>query len=112
MTAPQKDTLNNSYQKTMEDMRSELSIFEKLCSRITHAPAATNIFSFLGKTLFNPAPLIAGGTLAGISLLATLAVEILHGYTPSGLEPHLGFAIGLVIGLAYALALKLLKKPL
>lgn len=101
MTKTRKQIFNRSYQKTMDDMRQKLSPKEQTFSHILHSKAGSGLYQILANYILRPRSALIGASMAIIGLLASYLIARLHGYTPSGSEPALGFAMGWSIGIIY-----------
>lgn len=94
----------------MKDMRQELSLARRTFSYIIHAPVISHIGTLIEVTLLRPYALLFGSILATIAVLATSFIAHLHGYTPSGVEPLIGFTVGWSCGLIYELFRYIFRK--
>lgn len=110
MTTPRKESLKESYDTTIKDMRQDLSPIERVLSIILHAPVISHAGAIIGGFLLRPWALLFGATTAIISVIAVSLITHLHGYAPSGVESLIGFAIGWICGVIYELLHTLVRK--
>ncbi len=101
MSIVDHETLQHSYQTTMDDMRQELNASERFWSYIIHAPIVQPVSSFCSSTILRPRSLLVGGYAVLFVLLGTYLLAKLHGYEPSGTEPLIGFVVGWIAALCY-----------
>lgn len=94
----------------MEDMRHELPSWQRYASYVIHAPVLSPLAHIATRTILRPRGLLIGSLLAAIILVATYLFARLHGYTPSGSEPLIGFVCGWAIGICYDIASLLLYR--
>ena len=110
MSAPEDKHLQDSYNATMSDMRTELTSPQKVYSYIIHMPVISHIGALIGGVLLRPRSLVIGATFAIITTMATYLIARLHGYTPSGIEAPVGFLLGWACGIIYDLIHYILNK--
>ena len=110
MTSLEKQTVNRSYQTTMNDVRSELGPLERAWSKVIHAQVLSQVGSFLSATILRPRPLLTAVIIAATFVVAAYLLERLYNYQVSGFESLLGFSIGWLAGAIYGLTSRLAKQ--
>lgn len=92
---------NESYKKTIDRTRSNLSINSRLFSKIIHAKFIEKIGDFLGATLARPNAILAGAAFSFFTTLAFYMYAKITGFELSGFETIIAFIIGWIIGIIY-----------
>ena len=89
------------FNKTMTSIQSEMSLSERMFSKIIHNPAIEKTSDVVGNTIARPASLLAG-SLSALILTALIYVIARHyGYALSGTEFIAAFVAGWIIGLLF-----------
>ena len=92
-----------SFDQTMEHTRSELPRSLRPFSRFIHNPTVERLSEFLGKTLFRPNAILAGGVTAFVAVLALYIYAKYAGFALQGSETIVAFAIGWLFGMLFDL---------
>jgi hydrogenase maturation factor len=100
MSAPSRDELTKSYQKTMTTMQTELNGFDRFLSRLFHTQLISSILSLLGRSVLQIRALLIGSAASFVTLVFFYLYAKFDGYAITGFEPLLAFLAGWVIGLA------------
>lgn len=89
---------DESYKKTIKRVQSELRPTEKVFSKIIHNDSIEKTSEVIGKSIARPNPIFYGGVFAFVITLGTYFIAKRIGYTLSGSETILSFAIGYLFG--------------
>lgn len=90
-----------SYEKTLKQVQSELSLNDRLFSKIIHIKTVERVGDLLGSTIARPHAMLSGAFFAFIlTLLAYLTAKTI-GYALSGFETIAAFILGWIIGIVY-----------
>lgn len=88
-----------SFNKTMADIRFEMTESQRLGSKIIHNEIIEKVSEVAGKTLFRPLPILFGGLFAFIFSLVIYFIAKNIGFELSGFESILGFLVGWTVGI-------------
>lgn len=102
--------LDESYNKIMDRVQSELPSSSRLFSKIIHYKSIELISNTIGSTIARPNAILFGAIFAFTVSLSLYIIAKTIGYSLSGSETIVTFAIGWVIGLAYDLVGLLFNK--
>ncbi len=100
-TAPMNS--EDSFDKTMEHTRSELPRSLRPFSKFIHNSTIERISEVLGRTIFRPNAILAGGLTAFVSVLALYFYAKYAGFALRGSETIVAFGIGWLAGLLFDL---------
>lgn len=97
--APSKMELNESFDDTMKQVRSQMKAPSRAFSKVIHAKPVEKTSEVVGATVARPNALLAGGIGAFIITLAVYLVARHFGYPLSGFETIGSFVLGWIIGM-------------
>jgi hypothetical protein len=92
-----------SFDQTMEHMRRDLPRSLRPFSKFIHSPGVERTSEVLGKTIFRPNAILAGGVTAFVAVLALYFYAKYAGFALQGSETIIAFAIGWVFGMLFDL---------
>lgn len=92
-----------SFEQTMEHTRTELPRALRPLSRFIHNPTIERISDFLGRTIFRPNAVLAGGLTAFIVVLGLYFYAKYAGFALQGSETIIAFGVGWLLGLLFDL---------
>ncbi|RWZ79056.1 MAG: hypothetical protein EOT04_02305 [Candidatus Chaera renei] len=98
VTARQKAA---SYRKTMSSIGKDMSPSQKVFSRLIHWTPLEKTSEVVGSTIARPNAILAGSFSAFVLTAGVYILAKSLGYTLSGSETMIAFALGWMIGLAY-----------
>jgi hypothetical protein len=90
-----------SFEETMDHVRKELPRSTRGFSRFIHSPAIEAISEFLGKTIFRPDAVLAGGITAFVVVLGLYFYAKYAGFSLRGSETIIAFAVGWLLGILF-----------
>lgn len=90
-----------SYDKTMQEVRSQMSAPSRAFSAFIHNPVVEKVSDAVGGTIARPNAILAGAGFAFLFTLAIYLVARFNGYPLSGTETIASFAAGWVLGLVF-----------
>lgn len=96
-----KKQQNESYNRTIKRVQSELPLPARAFSKIIHNRAIENISDFIGATIARPNAVLSGSIIAFALTLITYTVSKTIGYKLSGFETIAAFIIGWLLGIIY-----------
>lgn len=96
-----KKQRNDSYKKTMKHVQKELSTPSRYFSKVIHNPIVEKVSDTLGNTIARPDAILAGAIVAFVATLSVYIVAKTIGYSLSGSETIIAFAVGWTIGIIY-----------
>ena len=92
-----------SFDQTMEHTRSELPRALRPFSRFIHNPTIERLSELLGRTIFRPNAILAGGITAFVVVLALYFYAKYAGFALQGSETIIAFGAGWVLGMLFDL---------
>ncbi|HKX23605.1 MAG TPA: hypothetical protein VJM46_00045 [Candidatus Saccharimonadales bacterium] len=92
-----------SFDQTMEHTRTELPRALRPFSRFIHNPTVEGLSEFLGKTIFRPNAVLAGGITAFVAVLGLYFYAKYAGFALKGSETIIAFGVGWVLGMLFDL---------
>lgn len=92
-----------SFDQTMEHMRKDLPRSMRPFSKFIHNSTVERASEVLGKTLFRPNAILAGGITAFVAVLALYFYAKYAGFALRGSETIIAFAIGWALGMLFDL---------
>lgn len=98
-----REDRNASFDQTMEQARKEMPRAFRPLSKFIHNPVIEQVSEFLGKTIFRPNAILAGGLTAFVVVLALYFYAKYAGFTLQGSETIVAFGIGWLFGLLFDL---------
>ncbi|HSE28976.1 MAG TPA: hypothetical protein VLA77_00080 [Candidatus Saccharimonadales bacterium] len=101
---------NDSYNKTMAQVKTELSPTARLFSDFIHNPVVEKTSDIVGKTIARPDSIISGSLLAFIAVVALYAIAQYTGFALSGFETIGAFILGWIVGLIFDGLRRLFKR--
>lgn len=90
-----------SYDKTMQEVRSQMSAPSRAFSAFIHNPVVEKVSDAVGGTLARPNAILTGAGFAFLFTLAIYLVARFNGYPLSGTETIASFVAGWVLGLVF-----------
>ena len=96
VTRQEKDI---AYNKTLKEVRSQMSAPSRAFSSIIHIPAVEKTSEIVGTTIARPNAILAGSLSALILVSAVYWVAKTYGYPLSGFETIGAFILGWIVGL-------------
>lgn len=90
-----------AYDKTMREVRSQMSAPSRAFSNVIHNPVVEKISDAVGGTVARPNAILSGASFAFIFTLAIYLVAQHYGYPLSGTETIASFLSGWVLGLVF-----------
>ena len=96
-----KKQRSNSYENTMDHIRSEMRGPARTFSKIIHNSSVEKVSEVVGSTIARPNAIVAGSTAAMIMTLAVFIVAKRYGYQLSGFETIGSFTVGWILGVIY-----------
>lgn len=94
-------TKEASFQKTMEEVRSEMSAPSRAFSRLIHNKTVEKVSDTVGNTVARPDAVLSGAVFAFALTLGVYLLAKNLGYPLSGFETIGAFAAGWVFGLIF-----------
>lgn len=104
-----KQPVKLSFNQTLKKARSGMSKPEKIFSHIIHNQIVDIISQTLSRTIARPLPILVGAVSATIIGSVIYIVSIIMGYSWSGSEIIILFALGWAAGMAYDYIILLIK---
>lgn len=93
--------LNKSYKQTLRQAQSEMSLNDKIFSKVIHNKFVEKTSEVVGGTVARPNALLAGSFCAFVLTLAVYVLSKNMGYVMSGFETIAFFCAGWLIGVLY-----------
>ncbi|MCA9339861.1 MAG: hypothetical protein KDA17_03020 [Candidatus Saccharibacteria bacterium] len=90
-----------SYDRTMREVRSQMSAPSRVFSSVIHNPVVEKISDVVGGTIARPNAIASGALFAFGFTLAIYLIAHFNGYPLSGTESIASFVVGWLIGLVY-----------
>lgn len=90
-----------SYERTMDEVRSQLSAPSRAFSSFIHNPAVEKVSDAVGSTVARPNAILSGAVVAFLFTLVVYVVARLYGYPLSGAETIAAFGLGWIFGLVF-----------
>lgn len=90
-----------SYERTMDEVRSQLSSPSRAFSSFIHNPTVEKVSDTIGGTIARPNAVLSGAIVAFLFTLVVYVVARLYGYPLSGAETIASFGLGWVLGLVF-----------
>lgn len=100
----------DSFDKTMVQVRSELSPTARMFSSFIHNPTVEKTSDFVSKTIARPDSIVSGSLFAFLLVVGLYAIAQFNGFALSGFETIGAFIVGWIIGLIYDGLKRLFKK--
>lgn len=97
--APSKVALEESFNDTMKQVRSEMRAPSRAFSKVIHAKPVEKASEVAGATVARPNALLAGGIGAFVLTLAVYIIARHFGYPLSGFESIGAFILGWIVGM-------------
>jgi len=88
-----------AFNRTLAQAHTRMGPHQRRFSRIVHTRGLEHISDGIGYTIARPLPLICGSMSLIIVVIAIYLPAKQYGYTLSGFEPIVAFAIGWSIGM-------------
>lgn len=92
---------DESYNRTLKHVQSELPLSSRLFSKFTHNKIVEKTSDIIGSTLARPNSMLSGAIFAFIFTLATYTVAKTTGYALSGFETIASFIAGWASGVIF-----------
>jgi len=92
---------DESFEETMDQVRQELPRSSRPLSRFIHRPAIERLSEVLGKTLFRPNAILAGGVTAFVGVLGLYFYAKYMSFSLQGSETIIAFAVGWIAGILF-----------
>lgn len=90
-----------SYDRTMDEVRSQLSGPSRTFSNFIHNPTVEKVSDAIGGTIVRPNAVLSGAVFAFLFTLALYLIARLYGYQLSGTETIASFVLGWAVGLIF-----------
>ena len=90
-----------AFNKTMAEVRSEMSPASRTFSKIIHNPAIEKTSEVVGSTIARPNAILSGSVMAFVLTAGVYLVAKHFGYVLSGTETIAAFILGWTIGIIY-----------
>jgi hypothetical protein len=90
-----------SYDRTMQEVRSQMSAPSRTFSAIIHNPVVEKTSDVVGNTIARPNAILSGALFAFIFTLAIYLMARFNGYPLSGTESIASFAGGWILGIIF-----------
>lgn len=90
-----------SYERTMDEVRSQLSAPSRVFSNVIHNPVIEKVSDAIGGTVARPNAILSGAVFAFLFTLVAYVVARIYGYPLSGAETLASFGLGWVLGLVF-----------
>lgn len=87
------------YEKTLKEVRSQISAPARIFSQIIHNPTVEKVSDVTGNTIARPNAVLAGSLTAFIVVLSLYLAASYYGYRLSGFELIGSFALGWILGI-------------
>lgn len=108
-TTVSKHKLDESFNKTMRRIQSELPLHQRIVSRLIHNPAVEKTSEIVGNTVARPNAILSG-SIGALIVTGALYFTAKHfGFSLSGSETILSFLVGWLAGLAFDAARALIR---
>lgn len=98
-----KKQLDDTYDKVIKRIQTEMSPSSRLISKIIHLKPIEIVSDTLSSTIARPSSMLIGSVLAFVTTLSIYILSMTIGYTLSGSEAIISFLIGWSIGIVYDL---------
>jgi hypothetical protein len=105
-----KDLKDIKYQRTLQSVRNNLSVPERVLSKTIHNPVVDAVSSIAEKTVARPSGILAGGITAFVGSSVFLWIVKHYGYEYNFLLFALLFAAGFVVGLLIEAVLRIIRR--
>ncbi len=99
--APSKKQREKAFKSSIEDIRHEMSLSEKLTSKLIHSPVVEKTSDFVGSTIARPNAMLSGSITAFVCVTLFYFLAKHYGYQLSGFETIAAFIFGWVLGVVY-----------
>lgn len=99
-----------SFNKTMARARNDMPAAQKGFSRLIHIPAVEKVSDSLATTVARPNAILSGSVFAFIITGALYLTAKYYGFSLSGSETMLAFAIGWLLGIVFDIFRMALKR--
>lgn len=96
-----KKERNQSFDRTMTEVRSHMSGPSRAFSKTIHHPVVEKVSDAVGGTIARPNAILSGSIFAFLFTLVIYLVARFNGYPLSGSESIAAFILGWVVGLVY-----------
>ena len=90
-----------SYNRTMREVRSQMSAPSRAFSTFIHNPVVEKVSDAVGSTIARPNAIASGAGFAFLFTLSIYLVARFYGYALSGTETIASFVLGWIVGLVY-----------
>lgn len=90
-----------SYDRTMDEVRSQLSGPSRGFSNFIHNPAVEKVSDAVGATIARPNAILSGSVFAFVFTLVVYLVARMYGYPLSGTESIASFVFGWILGMIF-----------
>lgn len=90
-----------SYDRTMREVRSQMSGPSRAFSSVIHNPVVEKVSDAVGNTVARPNAILSGAGFAFVFTTAIYLVARHYGYPLSGAESIASFAAGWIVGLVF-----------
>ncbi len=90
-----------SYDRTMQEVRSEMSGPSRVFSAVIHNPIVEKVSDAVGGTVARPNAILSGASFAFLFTLAIYLIARFNGYPLSGTESIASFAGGWLLGIVF-----------
>ncbi|HEX6462333.1 MAG TPA: hypothetical protein VFZ58_03615 [Candidatus Saccharimonadales bacterium] len=98
-SAPTKRQKEQEYEKTMSEVRSQLSKPSRAFSKLIHNPTVEKVSDTTASTIARPNAVLAGSITAFLAVLGLYIAAYYFGFRLSGFELIGTFALGWLVGI-------------
>lgn len=98
---PSPKVLEANFQKTMQEVRSEMSAPSRTFSKVIHNKTIEKVSDAAGKSVARPNAILSGAVFAFILTLGVYLLAKNFGYPLSGFETIGAFLLGWTLGLVF-----------
>lgn len=110
LTHATKRQRNDSYERTMRQIQSEMNASSRTFSKVIHNKTVERVSDVIGSSAARPNAVLAGSVAATFVTLFVFVIAKQYGYQLSGFETIGTFVLGWSLGLVYDYALLLFPR--
>lgn len=101
--APKYRSRKESYNHTMQTVRSEMSAPARAFSKVIHNPVVERTSEVIGSTVARPNAILSGSLFAGLAVLGLYLTARHFGFELRGSETIIAFTLGWAAGIVFDL---------
>jgi hypothetical protein len=102
---------NSAFEQTLERVRRQLPVHQRIFSKIIHKPAIDNASQVIGASIARPSGLLFGGLFSLIFSVLAIFISRYFGYEYNFTISLLGFLGGFFLGLLFELLIRSIRRP-